>query len=125
MRTAAPGTTFSLAEHPEHELDAPEERKFLITSVVHRARNNLAEILADAAPQNPASPAVGRPENSNPPISTAANSPPSAPGSPGGRLPAPGSPSARPVPTTPRPAILSASGYASWPRSPAATGAAT
>ncbi len=67
LRTAAPGTTFTLAEHPEHELDAPEERKFLISAVVHRARNNLAETLADAMPQNPAASAVDRPETGKTP----------------------------------------------------------
>lgn len=43
VRTAAPGSTFTLADHPEHDLDAAEQRKFLITAVCHRARNNLAE----------------------------------------------------------------------------------
>src|SRR5574343_1230016 len=43
VRTAAPGTTFTLVDHPEHDLDAPEQRKFLITAVTHEARNNLDE----------------------------------------------------------------------------------
>uniref|UniRef100_Q47E23 Rhs element Vgr protein n=1 Tax=Dechloromonas aromatica (strain RCB) TaxID=159087 RepID=Q47E23_DECAR len=43
VRSAAPGTTFRLADHPEHDLDAPEQRKFLITAVSHQARNNLDE----------------------------------------------------------------------------------
>ena len=41
VRSAAPGTTFTLAEHPEHDRDAIEQRQFLITSVRHEARNNL------------------------------------------------------------------------------------
>ena len=43
VRSASPGTTFTLADHPEHDLDAPEQRKFLITAISHEARNNLAE----------------------------------------------------------------------------------
>ncbi|WP_226451751.1 type VI secretion system Vgr family protein [Ferribacterium limneticum] len=43
VRSAAPGTTFTLADHPEHDLDALEQRKFLITAIRHEARNNLAE----------------------------------------------------------------------------------
>ncbi|UCV06333.1 type VI secretion system Vgr family protein [Dechloromonas denitrificans] len=47
VRTGAPGTTFSLAEHPEHDLDAPEQRQFLITAISHRARNNLGESIPE------------------------------------------------------------------------------
>ena len=43
VRSASPGTTFTLADHPEHDLDAPEQRKFLITAISHLARNNLDE----------------------------------------------------------------------------------
>ena len=43
VRSAAPGTTFTLAEHPEHDLDALEQRKFLITAITHEARNVLQE----------------------------------------------------------------------------------
>lgn len=43
VRSASPGTTFTLADHPEHDLDALEQRKFLITAICHEARNNLAE----------------------------------------------------------------------------------
>ena len=43
VRTAAPGSTFMLADHPEHDRDAADQRQFLIVSVSHRARNNLAE----------------------------------------------------------------------------------
>jgi type VI secretion system secreted protein VgrG len=45
VRSAAPGTTFTLADHPEHERDLPEQRKFLITAATHEARNNLAEMV--------------------------------------------------------------------------------
>ncbi|MCE1239542.1 MAG: type VI secretion system tip protein VgrG [Azonexaceae bacterium] len=41
VRSAAPGTHFSLAEHPEHERDEAEQRRFLTVRVRHRARNNL------------------------------------------------------------------------------------
>src|SRR5574343_1303345 len=51
VRTAAPGTTFTLVDHPEHDLDAPEQRKFLITAIHHEARNNLAETVNGEASQ--------------------------------------------------------------------------
>ncbi len=41
VRSAAPGTTFTLADHPEHDCDTLEQRQFLITAVRHEARNNL------------------------------------------------------------------------------------
>jgi len=44
VRSAAPGTTFDLADHAEHDRDAltaPEAARFLITAVRHYARNNL------------------------------------------------------------------------------------
>ncbi|MBS1159017.1 MAG: Rhs element Vgr protein [Proteobacteria bacterium] len=47
VRTAAPGTIFTLADHPEHEGDAADQQQFLITAVSHRARNNLAEDVPD------------------------------------------------------------------------------
>lgn len=53
VRSAAPGTTFTLADHPEHDLDAPEQRKFLITAITHQARNNLAENLPESLGQPP------------------------------------------------------------------------
>lgn len=34
-----PGTTFMLADHPEHDRDTDEHRQFLITAVTHEARN--------------------------------------------------------------------------------------
>jgi type VI secretion system secreted protein VgrG len=60
VRSAAPGTCFSLAEHPEHDHDAAsgapaEAARFLITAVRHQARNALSETalgdsLADLLP---------------------------------------------------------------------------
>lgn len=44
VRSAAPGTTFTLADHPEHDLDLPEQRKFLIAAITHEARNALEEV---------------------------------------------------------------------------------
>lgn len=41
VRTGAPGTTFTLAEHPQHERQPAEQRRFLITAVTHQARNAL------------------------------------------------------------------------------------
>ena len=38
VRSAAPGTIFTLADHPEHDRDDPEQRHFLITAVTHEAR---------------------------------------------------------------------------------------
>ncbi|WP_345894786.1 contractile injection system protein, VgrG/Pvc8 family, partial [Desulfuromonas thiophila] len=51
VRSAAPGTTFTLADHPEHDLDSLEQRKFLITAVTHEARANLAEVVNGEASQ--------------------------------------------------------------------------
>ena len=48
VRTDAPATCFTLAAHAEHDLDTPAARRFLITSVTPRARNNLAESVPDA-----------------------------------------------------------------------------
>jgi type VI secretion system secreted protein VgrG len=48
VRSAAPGTVFTLADHAEHDRDDPSEQRFLITRVVHHARNNLSEIVPDA-----------------------------------------------------------------------------
>lgn len=47
VRTAAPGSTFHLADHPEHPLGQGEADHFLITAVTHRARNNLAETIPE------------------------------------------------------------------------------
>ncbi len=44
VRSAAPGTTFTLADHPEHDRDEAEQRHFLITAITHRARNALQEV---------------------------------------------------------------------------------
>lgn len=49
VRTVAPGTSFTLADHPEHDRDDPEQRRFLITAVTHEARSALKEIGADRA----------------------------------------------------------------------------
>ncbi|MCB4359498.1 type VI secretion system Vgr family protein [Quatrionicoccus australiensis] len=56
VRTAAPGTCFSLAEHAEHDRDGADARRFLITRITHRARNALQEArlggnLAESVPQ--------------------------------------------------------------------------
>lgn len=48
VRSAAPGTTFHLADHPEHASGQGDDDHFLITAVHHRARNNLAEQLPGA-----------------------------------------------------------------------------
>ena len=48
VRTAAPGTCFSLSGHPEHDLDGDPEQRFAILEVVHHARNNLAEQVPSA-----------------------------------------------------------------------------
>lgn len=47
VRSAAPGSRFELAGHADH--DGDDDRHFLITGVVHRARNNLAETVPGAA----------------------------------------------------------------------------
>lgn len=44
VRSAAPATTFTLADHPEHDQDDPEQRHFLITAVTHEARAALKTI---------------------------------------------------------------------------------
>lgn len=49
VRTGAPGTTFTLAEHPQHDRQAAEQRRFLITAVTHHARNALKEIPSGGA----------------------------------------------------------------------------
>jgi type VI secretion system secreted protein VgrG len=48
VRSAAPGSTFHLTDHPEHLLGQGEADHFLITGVTHHARNNLAETVPDA-----------------------------------------------------------------------------
>nr|MBL8411526.1 type VI secretion system tip protein VgrG [Dechloromonas sp.] len=48
VRSAAPGSTFHLVDHPEHSLGQGDDDHFLITAVTHRARNNLAETLPEA-----------------------------------------------------------------------------
>lgn len=41
VRTLAPGSTFTLIDHPEHPLtDGPEASTFVVLSVTHTARNN-------------------------------------------------------------------------------------
>ncbi len=65
LRTAAPGTTFTLSEHPEHDIDAPEQRQFLITAVRHQARNNLSEILGNTEPEKEAEQGRGQPGGSD------------------------------------------------------------
>ena len=51
VRSAAPGTTFTLADHPEHDRDTEEHRQFLITAVTHEARNAL-NLLSSATNAN-------------------------------------------------------------------------
>jgi type VI secretion system secreted protein VgrG len=48
VRSAAPGSTFHLADHPDHPLGQGEGDHFLITAIRHGARNNLAEQLPAA-----------------------------------------------------------------------------
>ena len=48
VRTAAPATVFTLADHPEHELEGEDDARFVIVSVTHQARNNLAERIPQA-----------------------------------------------------------------------------
>jgi len=45
VRSTAPGTTFHLADHPEHPNGQGDDDHFLISAVHHVARNNLAEQL--------------------------------------------------------------------------------
>jgi type VI secretion system secreted protein VgrG len=49
VRTLAPGTTFTLAEHAVHDLaDGDDKRTFAVTRVVHQMHNNLsAELKSD------------------------------------------------------------------------------
>jgi uncharacterized protein involved in type VI secretion and phage assembly len=42
LRTAAPGTTFSLLDHAEHDGSDDERDRFIILSAQHRARSNLS-----------------------------------------------------------------------------------
>ncbi|SIR66803.1 type VI secretion system secreted protein VgrG, partial [Aromatoleum tolulyticum] len=49
VRGAAPGTTFELTDHARHAGTDAEQRRFLITAVTHRARNNLATLLPISA----------------------------------------------------------------------------
>ncbi|BAL26773.1 type VI secretion system Vgr family protein [Azoarcus sp. KH32C] len=51
VRSAAPGTTFTLADHLEHERDPIEQSRFLITAVTHQARNNLATLPVQPRPE--------------------------------------------------------------------------
>jgi len=48
VRSAAPGSTFHLADHPEHILGQGDDDHFLIVAVTHRARNNLGETIPGA-----------------------------------------------------------------------------
>lgn len=48
VRSAAPGSTIHLADHPDHPLGQGDDDHFLITAVRHGARNNLAEQLPAA-----------------------------------------------------------------------------
>jgi len=52
VRSTAPGTTFTLVDHAEHDRDAVDPRQFLITAVTHRARNNLATLLPEKPGQD-------------------------------------------------------------------------
>ncbi|MCK9987493.1 MAG: type VI secretion system secreted protein VgrG [Azoarcus sp.] len=49
VRGAAPGTTFELHDHARHVGTDADQRRFLITAVTHRARNNLATLLPISA----------------------------------------------------------------------------
>ncbi|TVO59133.1 type VI secretion system tip protein VgrG [Denitromonas halophila] len=49
VRTAAPASAFTLVEHAEHEFDPPESRHFVITDIIHCARNNLDEHIPGGA----------------------------------------------------------------------------
>jgi uncharacterized protein involved in type VI secretion and phage assembly len=42
LRTAAPGTIFSLLDHAEHDGTDDERDRFIILSAQHRARSNLS-----------------------------------------------------------------------------------
>jgi type VI secretion system secreted protein VgrG len=48
VRSTAPGTTFHLADHPEHPNGQGDDDHFLVTAVHHHARNNLNEQLTGA-----------------------------------------------------------------------------
>ena len=53
VRTAAPGTTFTLTDHPDHDghgsysSSNDRDNRFLITAVTHIARNNLNDTVPD------------------------------------------------------------------------------
>ncbi|MEJ8846206.1 type VI secretion system Vgr family protein [Variovorax rhizosphaerae] len=48
-RTLSPASTFTLTQHPVHDRDGAEDRRFAVLSVRHVARNNLDEDLQRAA----------------------------------------------------------------------------
>ena len=60
VRSAAPGTTFTLADHPEHDRDQAEQRHFLITAITHRARNNLGAAIPGSDNDPAGNPTVNR-----------------------------------------------------------------
>jgi len=60
VRSAAPGTTFTLADHPEHDRDEAEQRQFLITAATHRARNNLGAAIPGSDNDPAGNPTVNR-----------------------------------------------------------------
>ncbi|MBS1140743.1 MAG: Rhs element Vgr protein [Proteobacteria bacterium] len=43
VRSVAPGTTFTLAEHPEHDSDDAEQRNFLFTAAILGTQNDSAD----------------------------------------------------------------------------------
>jgi uncharacterized protein involved in type VI secretion and phage assembly len=49
VRTLSPASTFTLTQHPVHDRDGAEDRRFAVLSVRHLARNNLDEDLQRAA----------------------------------------------------------------------------
>lgn len=57
VRTFAPGTTFTLADHPRH--DGGERDRFVLLRLRHRARNNLAADLRAQLQHLPAVPTRG------------------------------------------------------------------
>ncbi|WP_213957028.1 MULTISPECIES: type VI secretion system Vgr family protein [unclassified Variovorax] len=48
-RTLSPASTFTLTQHPVHDRDGAEDRRFAVLTVRHVARNNLDEDLQRAA----------------------------------------------------------------------------
>lgn len=48
-RTLSPASTFTLTQHPVHDQDSAEDKRFAVLSVRHTARNNLDEDLQRAA----------------------------------------------------------------------------